>query len=228
MSRTTRAASLDDASPFRYVGGDPALDLVNTVDWTSAGPRRDRLSSYDRLAAWAEGAGIVSPAEADRLRHQAAAGPAKAAEALADARRTRTILRDAFREIALGDGVGTGLAGLNDLLAGTLRRLRLKTSGAGAAYTWDGWGEDPSCLLWPVIYSGANLLTSEEAVRIGVCPGEGCGWMFVDRSRNGMRKWCEMATCGTTAKNRRRQRRARAAPSPDRDREGREGGSGRG
>src|SRR5689334_7158664 len=46
--------------PFKYVGGDAALDFVNTVDWTSRGLVRDRLTSYDRLVAWAEGAGVVS------------------------------------------------------------------------------------------------------------------------------------------------------------------------
>jgi predicted RNA-binding Zn ribbon-like protein len=35
--------------------------------------------------------------------------------------------------------------------------------------------------------------------------------MFVDRSRNGFRRWCQMATCGTEEKTRRRAARARSA-----------------
>ena len=40
--------------PFKYVGGDPAVDLVNTVDWTSAGLKDERLGDYQRLTRWAD------------------------------------------------------------------------------------------------------------------------------------------------------------------------------
>ncbi len=140
-----------------------------------------------------------------RLRQAALANPALAGEAVEAARRTREVLRNALRDAALGPCDGSGLEDLNRLLTETLPRLRLKTSGPDIVYSWDEWGEHPTSLLWPVIFSAANLLTSEEASRVGMCPGADCGWMFVDRSRNGLRKWCEMATCGTTAKNRRRR-----------------------
>ena len=32
--------------------------------------------------------------------------------------------------------------------------------------------------------------------RVKVCGGEGCGWMFLDESRNASRKWCESRDCG--------------------------------
>jgi predicted RNA-binding Zn ribbon-like protein len=210
MPDTPPTDALDADSPFKYVGGDPALDLVNTVDWTRTGTRRDRLTSYGRLADWAEGAGIVRPDVVVRLRRIAEADPRRASETVATARRTREVLRNAFRHAALGACTRSGLEDLNRLLSETLPRLRLEASRSGAAYTWAEWGESPSCVLWPVTFSAAELLTSEEASRIGTCPGDDCGWMFVDRSRNGRRRWCEMATCGTTAKNRRR--RARQQP----------------
>jgi len=36
--------------------------------------------------------------------------------------------------------------------------------------------------------------------RIKACPGPDCGWVFHDRSRNGSRRWCDMAACGNRAK----------------------------
>jgi len=36
--------------------------------------------------------------------------------------------------------------------------------------------------------------------RVKACPGSGCAWVFVDRSRNGSRRWCDMAECGNRAK----------------------------
>jgi predicted RNA-binding Zn ribbon-like protein len=48
------------------------------------------------------------------------------------------------------------------------------------------------------------------------CPPDagGCGWVFLDHSRNGSRRWCRMADCGTTAKARRLTERRRAARTP--------------
>jgi predicted RNA-binding Zn ribbon-like protein len=51
--------------------------------------------------------------------------------------------------------------------------------------------------------------------RVRVCPLDegGCGWVFLDRSRNGSRRWCAMADCGTQAKSRRLTARRRATRS---------------
>ena len=61
--------------PFKYVGGDASIDLVNTVDWTARGLIDERLTSYDRLTRWAEGAGVVTSKEGARLRSVAAVHP---------------------------------------------------------------------------------------------------------------------------------------------------------
>jgi predicted RNA-binding Zn ribbon-like protein len=48
----------------------------------------------------------------------------------------------------------------------------------------------------------ALLRTSADLgwVRLKACPGPDCGWVFHDRSRNGSRRWCDMAECGNRAK----------------------------
>ncbi|MGH3400264.1 MAG: CGNR zinc finger domain-containing protein [Streptosporangiaceae bacterium] len=57
--------------------------------------------------------------------------------------------------------------------------------------------------------------------RLGICPPEheGCGWLFLDRSRNGSRRWCTMEFCGAQAKARRltERRRADRASTEDSD-----------
>ncbi|MDQ6731761.1 MAG: CGNR zinc finger domain-containing protein [Actinomycetota bacterium] len=45
--------------------------------------------------------------------------------------------------------------------------------------------------------------------RMKVCPGEHCGWLFYDRSRNRSGRWCSMSACGGRVKARRHYRRAR-------------------
>src|ERR671935_145165 len=53
MQRPPASLSFDGQAPLRYVGGDPSLDLVNTVDWTERGLENDRLVDYERLTRWA-------------------------------------------------------------------------------------------------------------------------------------------------------------------------------
>lgn len=58
-----------------------------------------------------------------------------------------------------------------------------------------------------------DLLTGDELSRVRECPIEsgGCGWLFLDHSRNGSRRWCRMADCGNKVKASRLTARRRAA-----------------
>jgi predicted RNA-binding Zn ribbon-like protein len=199
--------NMKDELPFKYVGGDSSLDLVNTVDWTRRGPENERLNDYARLTRWAEGAGVVSKAGAERLRRAGAARP-KEAQAVHDAAlRLRSVLQQLYESLAAGKR--SDWREFNELLGKALRQLGVSPPRKGqmsAEWEWHGT-ESLESLLWPVTWSAATLLTSEEAGRIRVCASLDCGWMYVDRSRNGLRRWCQMETCGTLEKSRRRSRR---------------------
>ncbi|WP_274423890.1 CGNR zinc finger domain-containing protein [Chelativorans sp. YIM 93263] len=49
-----------------------------------------------------------------------------------------------------------------------------------------------------------------EARRIKKCPGSNCGWLFLDETGNGRRRWCSMETCGNRTKARRHHLRVNA------------------
>lgn len=198
-----------DELPFKYVGGDPSLDLVNTVDWTERGPEKERLTDYARLTRWAEGAGVVSKAAAERLRRAGAAKPREAKAAHEEALRLRSVLQRLYESVTAGKRSDSAWEEFNGLLGEALTRLRmspLRKGDAAAQWEWHGT-ESLESLLWPIVWSAANLLISEEAGRIRVCASADCGWVYVDRSRNGLRRWCQMETCGTLEKSRRRAER---------------------
>jgi predicted RNA-binding Zn ribbon-like protein len=201
--------------PFQYIGGDPALDLVNTVDWTSGGLEQDRLTDFDRLIQWAQGAGILSAKASSSLRAQAHAKPGEAEAAHRNALRVRAVLGRLFRVIAEGEPAGEALDNFNRLLGRALERMRVtpargrRRAGPALQLGWPEGGESLDSVIWPVVWSAASLIVSEEAPRIRICGGVDCGWMYVDRSRNKLRRWCQMETCGTREKSRRRYERTR-------------------
>ena len=197
--------------PLKYVGGDPSIDLINTVDWVDDGLDHDRIPDYDRLTRWAEGAGVITATVGQRLRRAAATRSREAAATMAAAGRLRWVLQRLLTAVATGDAPGAALDEFNDLLAETLPRMRLASPSSSSrgqlTLTWHGLGDDLASPLWPVIWSAAQLLASDEAPLIHACAAPDCGWMYVDRSRNGLRRWCQMETCGTRAKSRRRYQR---------------------
>jgi predicted RNA-binding Zn ribbon-like protein len=192
-----------------YLGGDPAIDLVNTVDWTSRGPEAERLLEPGDLVRWAEGAGLLQRGQADRLARTMARHPREAERALERARLTRLVLHDLFAALASGQPSDAALARFNRLLSDALDRAALVRTGSRGrprlAWEWKELDARSEAVLAPVLWSAARLLTSADGVRIRVCGGTDCGWMFVDRSRNGLRRWCQMRTCGTQEKSRRRR-----------------------
>lgn len=218
MRKAPLPLSSDPGLPFKYIGGEPSLDLVNTVDWAARGLEHDRLTDYDRLTRWAEGAGVVSSREGARLRREAAARPREESAAYNAATWLRWVLQRLYTAIAAGERPGSSLDDFNDLHADALRHLRIgaapppqRPHGTRKIVQWEWVGKESlESLLWPVVWSAAALLTSDEASRIRVCDSPDCGWIYVDRSRNHLRRWCQMATCGTQEKSRRRRLPTRA------------------
>lgn len=205
-----------DPRRFRYVGGDPSLDLVNTVDWTPDGLADERLVDYPALLSWAEGAGLIQPAEAARLRRKAAARTVEAGRVHAEGLRLRELIRSTSLGVVRGAPQPVELEQLNRVVAQALDHRRLETAPRlrrQVALRWE-WVDQAEALdapLWRVAIASAALLTSPDAERIRVCQGPACGWMYVDRSRNGLRRWCAMDMCGGREKARRHYARIRAA-----------------
>ena len=63
-----------------------------------------------------------------------------------------------------------------------------------------------------LVVAAVELVRGVELRQLRACPVDdgGCGWLFLDRSRNGSRRWCAMEDCGTRAKIRKLGERRRA------------------
>jgi predicted RNA-binding Zn ribbon-like protein len=191
----------------KLVSGALCLDFVNTVEWRGAPGRAERLTDYGELLLWAEAAGAIDGRARRRLAAAARRAPARAAEALTEAR----ALREDIAALAAGGPPRPALvARLNAWLARAPDRRRLSASAEGLGWAAARSGEDFRAPLWPVIWSTADLLISGNAARVRACGDKRCSWLFLDTSRSRPRRWCSMDTCGNRAKARRHYRRKRA------------------
>lgn len=51
-----------------------------------------------------------------------------------------------------------------------------------------------------IAWSALDLLRGEELSGLKQCPPDHCHWLFIDRTKNRSRRWCDMATCGNRSK----------------------------
>jgi predicted RNA-binding Zn ribbon-like protein len=174
-------------------GGSLCLDYANTVDRQSDDqPWRpetsDVLTTANSLAVWAARMGIPAP---DRLQ---------AAE-LRPARELRDAVCRLFSAIASG-AVPTpaDLETVRRTYASAVRAATLGPCDDGWSWRWAP-GEARALRFAVAADAIALLQDADRLARVSRCPGENCGWLFINAS--GRRRWCAMSACGSRHKSRR-------------------------
>jgi predicted RNA-binding Zn ribbon-like protein len=203
----TPALRKGEPPEFRLVGGEPSLDFANTAEWNGDELLVEKLPDYESLVRWAHAAGVIDARVARKLRSHARRSRDDAERALAGARDLRGILHRTFRASVLMQGRARVSAGLNDsvaalgdLLHDALKHRRIGAERGRVRLYWNGMGDRLDCIEWPIIWNAVQVLASESVDSMRICAGKDCGWLYVDRSRNGLRRWCSMETCGSREK----------------------------
>jgi predicted RNA-binding Zn ribbon-like protein len=196
--------------------GRLCLDFANTAEWHASDHPIEELVHYSDLVTWARTVGLLAEDEAQRLRDAAAHRPDGAAAMLDRAITLREALYRIFSAVAAGGWPHTDdLAVLNAALSEALAHLSLAMRADGFAWEWIGDEEALDQMLWPVARSAADLLTWEELDRVGECADDrGCGWLFIDTSKNHTRQYCGYS-CANRAKAQRHYARSKASRSVD-------------
>jgi predicted RNA-binding Zn ribbon-like protein len=183
------------------VGGHVCLDFMNTVGNHLTDTPGEWLTTYADFIVWAEKAGVITGGESAALMQLAEQQPAAAEQVSLTAIDLReTIFRlllCAIRQQAPSDA---DLAAFNQALA--QRPQRTQVIYDGSHYQWQAPNAPLSLdsALWRLLWSAADLLTSDQLAQAKICEGDGCGWVFLDTSRNHARRWCSMADCGNRSK----------------------------
>lgn len=172
------------------IGGHLALDLVNTVAWRlDPGRTVDRFADLPNVERWLLAAGVTTDRAAvtRRLRDDLVAA--------------REIAYDVLASLAVGDRPARAtIDALHGLIAEVVRSASVEVSPFG----WRA--DDPGGAVRLAVW---RLFEDEDLSRLRQCGDDGCGWLFLDRSKNGSRRWCSSADCGNRARARRHYERAR-------------------
>jgi predicted RNA-binding Zn ribbon-like protein len=193
------------SAAFQLVAGSLPLDFANTLD-NRGDPEREKelLATYADLLAFLRQSDALSDGLARKLTARAAHEPRAASSILHRARILREAIYRVFAAIAEGhDPAPADLDLVNAQIAANTTRTRLQKSGDHFDYAWSGEADALDRVLWPIVRSTTDLLTSENLGRVRLCEDEKCRWAFLDTSRNRTRRWCDMKVCGNRAKVRR-------------------------
>ena len=189
---------------LEIVGGAVCLDFANTIN-SRLQPEHDYLMKYSDLADWAVKVGVLSTSQNNRLQKQAEQDTKLAENALQHALTLRELFYRLFLRIAKGSAPNHEAmrAFIKSYAEAISHSVWVRKDDRFAA----DWTADETleAMLWPIIYSAGQLLSSKEIIQVKVCPG--CGWLFLDTSKNQSRRWCSMNTCGARDKMRRYHRR---------------------
>jgi predicted RNA-binding Zn ribbon-like protein len=185
-------------SEMPFVAGDVALDFVNTAEERGHPAAGDALVTPADLRLWGQRYGLLT----------ASVRPgADAEDELRRARRARDLLYDVFAARAHGRGVATAqLAELAEL-ARTAYKAASLLPADDHSIRWHWNRSDLATVRHVAVTSGVELLSAEPSPRLKQCPGHHCGWIFLDTTKRGNRRWCLMSECGQDAKSERRRAR---------------------
>ena len=193
-------------------GGALALDFANTIGGTHVRPTHDHLRNYGDIARFGLLAGSLSANTSRRLVERAARDPKRAEAVYELGIALRESIWAVFSALASGESPrDADLELIGDAAAAGAARSRLVHDKNGVIWSLGSDAEELERPLWDVARSAADLLTSGDHDRIKECASATCEWVFLDRSRNRSRRWCDMNDCGNRAKARRFQAKKHAA-----------------
>jgi predicted RNA-binding Zn ribbon-like protein len=202
---------MGDAGQMALIGGHLALDFANTAGWHASTDRLEHLTAYGELVAWAEHAGALPASETTSLLRVSKRQPERADRALGHAVGMREAIYRVFTSIAQSrNPAPEDLTELHQERIKALRAARPQwRADAGLELRWTAEPPDLLRPLYPIATAAVDLLELEDLTRLRQCGNHPCGWLFLDRSRNGSRRWCSSAECGNVSRVRRFRERAR-------------------
>lgn len=165
-----------------------SLDALLSVANTAHGPQAHEPPSREPDSVTHDH--LSSPADADDFLRQEGIETPRSSPKSRDLARLRRLRHAVWSLTEPG-----GLEASRRLAALLLARATYRMTPNGTlAPTNTGWQGFVTGLLPPL------LELQRMPRRLKVCKNPGCRWLFVDRTKNQSRVWCDMSACGNRAK----------------------------
>ncbi|MFA5815331.1 MAG: CGNR zinc finger domain-containing protein [Bacteroidales bacterium] len=181
-------------------GGSLCLDFVNSVRSRFENPLYEFITSPEDWLRWIHRVQLFNDPEEDRLKKYVSKNLVQAANELKRIISVRELLYRIFCKLAQEEiPSNKDLAHFNKELSVSLRYLKIGfTDELMVTENWDDKSFNLLYTLHPLLKSAYDLLSSDTLNRLKEC--KHCGWIYMDKSKNNSRLWCNMKTCGNTVK----------------------------
>ncbi|MBV9447805.1 MAG: ABATE domain-containing protein [Streptosporangiaceae bacterium] len=181
------------AEAFRFRGGRLCLDFAATLGAQYRDPI-ERLATPADLVRWVE---LAIPGS-DAAVARASAMPDGAV--LAAAHELRAAIRRLVHPATGENPQAADIVIVNDWAA---RPGFASVLGPDARSAWLDAGKPAEAGLAVVAGDAIDLLSGPWRSRVRECGRPDCSLLFLDKSRQGQRRWCDMESCGNLMKARR-------------------------
>jgi predicted RNA-binding Zn ribbon-like protein len=175
-------------------------NFVNTLYSWKKEDTNDFLTDYDTFIEWCHKLAVCDEDQLIQFRQKAIKEPNEAMITMDKIREIRLLLHQLLSAIAAKDQgkIVQFLAAINPFITDALGRITLDFSGNTFLISYPKKTIPLISPIWPVLKSLYDMLTEDQLSRIKECPT--CGWVFLDETKNGKRRWCNPLNCGTKDK----------------------------
>jgi predicted RNA-binding Zn ribbon-like protein len=175
-------------------------NFVNTVHAWRGENLNEYLKTYEDVINWCKKLSVFDEPYLRSLAAEASRHPQKAAWALTKMKEVRTLLYQLISAISAGEEgkYNQLLEKVYPLLSEALSHIKPVYEENTFKISFAEKVVDLESPLWPILKSVYDLLLTSDLKRIKECPI--CGWVFLDETKNGARRWCSPVECGTKDK----------------------------
>jgi predicted RNA-binding Zn ribbon-like protein len=161
-------------------------------------------------------AGLLSPEDADRFATLAQRDEPASIAALDTGRVLREAIFEIFQALSGGQPADPEhLDVITDLRVDGMKHAALSMGHDGFVFAVAAEVDTLTRPLWQIAESATQVLLSDDWRRVRLCPGDDCGWLFLDQTKNGNRRWCDSADCGNRVRGRAYTQRHRQRSQSD-------------
>jgi len=162
--------AVGDIRSIERVGGDLAVDFVNTLGGLPERADDEYLFRYADLLIWAEGSDLLDHEALRSLRARAERRPKEADAAFARSLELRGAVDGVLRaHLQHGRWPAEDAAAVREFYRAALGSAVLERRAGGCVWAWSETAGDLTAPLWPLAVHAVDLLRSGRLARLSRC-----------------------------------------------------------